>query len=69
LTLMIDQHLEEIDEALARLEHGRYGVCARCGQPIAPRRLQALPAAALCVRCQGAADRQPGRGGWGASPR
>ena len=43
--------------ALARLEAGRYGECERCGEPIAPGRLRALPEAALCVACQTAEER------------
>ena len=41
--------LAEIDAALARIENGTYGVCARCGQPIGPERLEALPWATLCI--------------------
>lgn len=44
-------HLGEIEDALARLEQGTYGVCARCGEPIAPGRLEARPTARTCVRC------------------
>jgi len=41
-----------IDAALNRMEHGRYGICGRCGGPIAMERLNALPTAELCIRCQ-----------------
>lgn len=41
----------EIDAALARVEEGTYGTCARCGQPIGEARLAARPAAVFCVRC------------------
>ncbi|MBO0821328.1 MAG: TraR/DksA C4-type zinc finger protein [Nocardiopsaceae bacterium] len=41
----------EIDAALARLDDGTYGRCARCGQPIGEDRLAARPAATTCVRC------------------
>lgn len=41
----------EIDAALARLDDGTYGTCARCGQPIGEGRLAARPAASTCVRC------------------
>ena len=44
-------HLEEIDAALARVEHGDYGVCESCGGPIAPARLEARPVARTCIRC------------------
>ena len=44
--------LGQIDEALAKLDAGTYGTCDRCGQQIAPARLEALPYATLCVTCQ-----------------
>lgn len=48
--------LREVRAALARLEDGTYGICLRCEEPIAPRRLEAIPWAAYCVRCQEAID-------------
>jgi DnaK suppressor protein len=45
--------LEEIDAALVRLDHGAYGVCGRCWTPITGERLEILPHARFCVRCQG----------------
>lgn len=58
----MDEVVEDIDEAgraeitairaaLQRLDDGTWGTCARCGEPIAPRRLDAIPEAADCVRC------------------
>src|SRR5262249_17971685 len=44
--------LAHIDEALRRLEGGRYGQCAECGTEIAAARLKALPFAVLCRDCQ-----------------
>ena len=44
--------LAQVDAAIQRLDEGRYGVCARCGQEIAPDRLEALPYAIYCITCQ-----------------
>jgi RNA polymerase-binding protein DksA len=41
--------LAEIDDALARIENGTYGLCGRCGKPIGEERLEALPWATLCI--------------------
>jgi DnaK suppressor protein len=53
-----DHQLELVDEALARLDDGSYGRCIRCGEPIAPDRLDALLWAARCIDCQRLADRE-----------
>jgi DnaK suppressor protein len=45
-------HLEQVEAALARLADGTFGGCLRCGRPIAPERLEALPWAAYCIECQ-----------------
>jgi RNA polymerase-binding protein DksA len=51
------QTLAKIDHALERLEQGSYGICERCGQPIAEERLRARPWATLCIEDQRRADR------------
>lgn len=43
--------LREIDNALAKFDAGTYGQCESCGQPIAQARLEAMPAARLCIAC------------------
>ena len=48
--------LTRIDSALARIDSGDYGLCARCDDAIAPRRLQIDPAATLCIRCADKAE-------------
>lgn len=50
-------HLKEIDAALGRLSEHAYGMCERCGKPIAEERLVALPAVRLCVTCAAHAKR------------
>lgn len=50
------ERLEAIEAALQRIETGTYGTCAACGQEIETRRLDALPAAEHCLRCQEAAE-------------
>jgi DnaK suppressor protein len=46
------QLLNSIDEALERIEEGDYGKCARCGEPLPEKRLEAVPWARHCIRCQ-----------------
>lgn len=46
------RELEYIERALERIREGSYGVCERCGQKIPAARLQALPYATMCIRCQ-----------------
>src|SRR5205809_2962324 len=46
------QLLNLIDEALERIEEVTYGKCVRCGQPLPEKRLEAVPWARHCVRCQ-----------------
>ena len=45
------RELDAIRAALARIEAGSYGTCRRCGEPIAPARLLAVPTALDCVGC------------------
>jgi DnaK suppressor protein len=45
-------HLERVEAAITRLADGTFGACLRCGRPIAPERLEALPWAAYCIECQ-----------------
>ena len=44
--------LAAIDKALGKIEAGTYGICERCGSPINPERLEALPYAELCIECK-----------------
>ena len=44
--------LHEVDDALARIEGHRYGVCASCAEEMNLKRLEAVPWARLCLSCQ-----------------
>jgi DnaK suppressor protein len=56
---MDDEHrkLRETEAAIRRIERGKFGECLRCEEPIAERRLNAVPWAAFCIGCQEEADR------------
>lgn len=43
--------IEEIDRALVKPGTEQYGRCERCGKAIPQSRLEALPAAAMCMAC------------------
>lgn len=51
--------IEAIDRALARIANGDYGRCEACGNPIPLSRLEALPAAAVCLPCAQAGEQSP----------
>jgi DnaK suppressor protein len=44
--------LHQVDDALARIEGHRYGVCASCSEEMNLKRLEAVPWARLCLACQ-----------------
>ena len=54
----LEQELSAIDRALARVDDGSYGMCEVDGEPIDPARLEARPAATLCVAHQQERDQQ-----------
>jgi DnaK suppressor protein len=43
--------LREVEDALVKLDDGSYGKCESCGGPIPEARLEAKPAARLCIAC------------------
>ena len=57
------RELARIENALARMREGQYGVCEACGCSIPMARLNALPYATSCIKCQREAEREgaPGR--------
>ena len=50
-----------IDEAFRALDDGVYGVCQKCAATIEKARIQALPFAKTCIRCQNEAERLKNR--------
>jgi RNA polymerase-binding protein DksA len=53
------RRLVEIDEAIQRLTDGIFGTCESCGKEIDHRRLEVVPHARLCLKCQEKAERLP----------
>jgi DnaK suppressor protein len=49
--------LDLIDEALVRTDTGEYGDCVNCGEPVAEKRLEAVPWARYCLKCQDLQER------------
>lgn len=49
--------LRNVRAALARIADGSFGTCMHCEEEISPKRLNAVPWAPFCIRCQEAADR------------
>ena len=46
------EQLADVEHSLQKFQLGTYGHCDKCGQPIAPDRLEALPTASLCMKCK-----------------
>jgi len=63
------RELVRIEVALERMRNGQYGICEGCGINIPMARLNALPYATCCIKCQREAEREGGAGGgdvdWG----
>ena len=43
--------LEQIEDALERIESGTYGACVECGGRILKTRLNAIPYTPYCIKC------------------
>jgi DnaK suppressor protein len=50
----LQETLSDIDNALTKIDAGTYGQCEECGKPIGEARLEAMPAARLCITCASA---------------
>ena len=51
LSGQLSETLQDIEDALAKFDAGTYGQCESCGQAIPEARLEAMPAARLCISC------------------
>src|SRR6516165_9771134 len=49
--------LRQIRRALVRISDGSFGVCLHCEEDISPKRVNAVPWAAYCIKCQEQVDR------------
>jgi DnaK suppressor protein len=56
------RELAHIENALARMKAGEYGVCEVCAKKIPMARLDALPYATMCIECQREIERNGGMG-------
>lgn len=54
------RELKQIEDALARIKAGHYGVCEQCCQPIKKARLKAIPFTTLCVSCKEEEEKECG---------
>lgn len=61
LLQMRTEALARIDEALVRLDAGKYGSCFECEGEISQRRLRALPFAVRCQACEERREQEQGR--------
>ena len=43
--------IDQIKNAISRIDQGRYGRCSICGQTIDKERLEALPFSSKCIKC------------------
>lgn len=61
------RELEQIENALKRIERGTYGRCELCNHKISEARLNALPYTSTCIDCQRESERSGSRGFSGAA--
>jgi RNA polymerase-binding transcription factor DksA len=51
------ERVNRLSSALERISEGDYGACGACGGPISAARLNAMPEAQTCLRCQDGLER------------
>ena len=50
--------LQQIENALDRINQDKYGRCIKCGKEIPEERLEVLPYALMCIQCASAEERK-----------
>ena len=50
--------LQQIENALDRINQDKYGRCIKCGKEIPEERLEVLPYALMCIQCASAEERR-----------
>ena len=53
---LVSTKQRQVQAALRRISEGTFGICLECDEPISSARLNAMPWAMLCIRCQEAKD-------------
>lgn len=53
-----ERKLKAIEDVLQQAHQGMYGICERCGQPIDPARLEAIPETTFCLECKMIVEKQ-----------
>ena len=54
------RELKQIDDALAKIRAGHYGICEQCGRSIKKARLKAIPFTTLCISCKEEEEKECG---------
>ena len=50
--------LSKLDLALKKIDHGTFGICEVCEEPIGKKRLEARPETTLCIKCKEDQERE-----------
>ncbi len=53
-----ERKLKSIEDVLQQAQQGKYGICERCGKPIDPARLEAIPETTFCLECKMIIEKQ-----------
>ncbi len=57
LIFTLERKLEDINHAMKQAQELGYGICEKCGNEIAPERLEIFPETTLCISCKRQSER------------